>query len=83
MSMNNSELSRYCHANDERRETRDDLKVEEEFQGGREKFQRGWKGSPIGLLCSRNARPEKALVRRAQWWIKPGRPPGGDTGSSE
>jgi hypothetical protein len=24
-------------------------------------------GSPIGPLCSRNARPQKALVGRAQW----------------
>jgi len=26
------------------------------------------------LLCSRNARPQKALVGRAQWGTKPGRP---------
>jgi hypothetical protein len=31
----------------------------------------GW---PIDLLCSRNARPRKALVGRAQWEIN--RPPG-------
>jgi hypothetical protein len=27
----------------------------------------GW---PVDLLCSRNARPEKALVGRAQWEAK-------------
>ncbi len=30
---------------------------------------RGRDGSLIDLLCSRNARPEKALVGRAQWKI--------------
>ncbi len=30
----------------------------------------GWEGmEPDDLLCSRNARPEKALVGRAQWKI--------------
>jgi len=27
----------------------------------------GW---PVDLLCSRNARPQKALVGRAQWELK-------------
>ena len=27
-------------------------------------------GLSVDLLCSRNARPEKALVGRAQWEIK-------------
>ena len=31
---------------------------------------------PDDLLCSRNARPQKALVGRAQSWIKPGHPEG-------
>ena len=37
---------------------------------------RGWPlksgrgGGPVGLLCSRNARPQKALVGRAQWETK-------------
>ena len=29
---------------------------------------RGWDG-PVSPLCSRNARPPKALVGRAQWKI--------------
>jgi hypothetical protein len=29
----------------------------------------GWGGWPDDLLCSRNARPQKALVERAQWKI--------------
>ncbi len=31
---------------------------------------RGEGGWPVDLLCSRNARPKKALVRRAQWETK-------------
>jgi len=36
-------------------------------------------GSLIGLLCSRNARPKKGLVGRAQWETDSGHPPGEDT----
>src|SRR5437870_3868513 len=32
-----------------------------------EKFQRKMEGGLISLLCSRNARPRKGLVGRAQW----------------
>ena len=35
---------------------------EEDIQDGRRR--------PVGLLCSRNARPKKALVGRAQWETK-------------
>ena len=34
---------------------------------------------PDDLLCSRNARPQKALVGRAQWETNSGHPPGGVT----
>ncbi len=49
--------------------------VGEKFQSGREKFQRDWEGGLIGLLCSRNARPRKGLVGRAQWETDSGHPP--------
>ena len=39
----------------------------------------GVEGSLIGLLCSRNARPRKGLVGRAQWETDSGYPHGGDT----
>ena len=29
---------------------------------------------PVSPLCSRNARPQKALVGRAQWGTHPGHP---------
>jgi hypothetical protein len=32
------------------------------------------KDSPVSPLCSRNARPWKALVGRAQWGTHPGHP---------
>ncbi len=34
---------------------------------------RGWNG-PVSPLCSRNARPRKGLVGRAQWGTHPGHP---------
>jgi hypothetical protein len=40
MLRNNSELIGKSHANDERRDTRNDLRVGEKFQRGMEKFQR-------------------------------------------
>jgi hypothetical protein len=49
----------------------------------KEKFQWDAEGSLIGLLCSRNARPEKALVGRAQWETDSGYPPGSDTSELE
>ena len=36
-------------------------------EGPARKGEGGW---PVDLLCSRNARPRKALVGRAQWEIK-------------
>ena len=36
---------------------------------------------PVDLLCSRNARPQKALVGRAQWKIN--QPPSPDDKTSE
>ena len=42
-----------------------------------EKLQREGEGGLIGLLCSRNARPQKALVGRAQWETDSVLPPGG------
>ena len=41
--------------------------------GPRKKGEGGW---PVDLLCSRNARPQKALVRRAQWETKQATLPG-------
>ena len=35
--------------------------------GGGGKDNREERRQPVGLLCSRNARPQKALVGRAQW----------------
>ena len=35
-----------------------------------ERAVKGGAGQPVGLLCSRNARPKKALVGRAQWETK-------------
>ncbi len=43
-----------------------------------EKFQRDREGSLVGPQCSRNPHDETVVVRRAQWWTKPGHPPGRD-----
>jgi hypothetical protein len=40
-----------------------------------EKFQRDGAGNLISLLCSRNVRPQKGLVGRAQWETDSGHPP--------
>ena len=41
------------------------------YQSGRGGGKEGGRGrGPVDLLCSRNARPQKALVGRAQWEIK-------------
>ncbi len=63
--MNNSELSRYCHANDERRDASDGLKVEGEFQRGGEKFQRK-KGVARCPPCSQTAHDQNVLGQCAQ-----------------
>ena len=57
----------------------DEEKAREEIQRGREKFKRKMEGGLVGPLCSRNPHDETVVVRRAQWWTKPGRPPGGET----
>lgn len=56
--------------------TFDGASIREEFQGEGRNSREG-EGSLIGLLCSRNARPEKALVRRAQWETDSGHTSGG------
>ena len=56
----------------------DEEKVREKFQRGREKFLRKKEDGLVGPLCSRNPHDETVVVRRAQWWTKPGHPPGGD-----
>ena len=63
--MNNSELSRYCHASDERRETSDKLKDREEFQRGGENFQRRKGGGQVPSLLADRARSECARSMRA------------------
>jgi hypothetical protein len=50
-----------------------------EGEGVGKKFQRRKEGSLVASLCSRNPPDETVVVRRAQWWTKPGHPPGGDT----
>lgn len=57
------------------------MKDGEKFQRGVEKFQRKKEGGLVGPLCSRNPHDETVVVRRAQWWTKPGHPPRG--GASE
>ena len=42
------------------------------MRGGTRK--KGGEGGLLGLLCSRNARPKKGLVRRAQWETKQATP---------
>jgi len=32
----------------------------------------GEEGDLVGTLCSRNPHDETVVVRRAQWWTKPG-----------
>ena len=44
------------------------------WKGG-EKFQRDGEGGLVGPLCSRNPHDETVVVRRAQWWSKPGHRP--------
>ena len=75
MVRKNGELGHDGHANDERRDTSGELKDGEKFQRGGEKFQRDGEGGLVGPLCSRNPHDETVVVRRAQWWTKPGRPP--------
>jgi hypothetical protein len=67
MVRNNGELVQKGEAKDERRETSDALKDGEEFQRGREKFQRDGEASLIGLLCSQPAHDRNVLGRCAQW----------------
>ena len=52
--------------------------VGEKLQGEMEKFQRKRDGGLVGPLCSRNPHDKAVVVRRAQWWTKPGHPPGGN-----
>ncbi|OGW48511.1 MAG: hypothetical protein A2V62_03010 [Nitrospirae bacterium RBG_19FT_COMBO_58_9] len=43
----------------------------EEFQKEREKFQRKMEGGLVGLLCSRNARPQKAFAGTTIFLMQP------------
>jgi hypothetical protein len=71
MVIDNSELDAVVQSIDERYLIDAEEKVKEKFQWDAE-------GSLIGLLSSRNARPEKALVVRAQLETDSGSPPGRD-----
>jgi hypothetical protein len=70
--MSNNMLSAIVHSIDEWRLTADDEKGGEILQRGMEKFQRERDGDLVGPLCSRNPHDETVVVRRAQWWTKPG-----------
>ena len=50
--------------------------MEEKFQKEMKKIKRKREGGLISLLCSRNARPQKGLVGRAQLETDSGCPPG-------
>jgi len=67
MVRKNGELGHDGHANNERRDTSDDLKDGEKFQRGGEKFQRNWEASLIGLLCSLRPHDRNVLPQCAQW----------------
>jgi len=70
--MSNNMLSAIVHSIDEWRLTDDDEKGGEILQRGMEKFQREREGDLVGPLCSRNPHDETVVIRRAQWWTKPG-----------
>ena len=69
--MSNNMLSAIVLSIDEWRLTDDDEKGGEILQRGMEKFQREREGNLVGP-CAHGTPTMAVVVRRAQWWTKPG-----------